>query len=76
MKITASLIDIIGTRRQDRASTGRTGREEERYGRREKRRSKRIVIVAVGGVRDRSLKSLETSFNHILAILADVIKLG
>ena len=42
MKITASLIDIIGRRRQDRASTGRTGREEKRYGRREKRRSKRI----------------------------------
>ena len=42
MKITASLIDIIGTRRLDRASTGRTGREEKRYGRREKRRSKRI----------------------------------
>ena len=48
--------------------------EEER--KEEAKESIQRVIVAVGGVRDRSLKSLETSFNHILAILADVIKLG
>ena len=48
--------------------------EEER--KEEAKESIQKVIVAVGGVRDRSLKSLETSFNHILAILANVIKLG
>ena len=45
-------------------------------GQRVEKRNKIGVNVEIECVGDRSLKSLETSFNHILAILAYVIKLG
>ena len=61
---------ISGTRRQNKNQVD--GQEEKEI---------EIEIdfkeeLNIGCVGDRSLKSLETSFNHILAILAYVIKLG
>ena len=63
-------INISGTRRQNKNKID--GQEEKEI---------KIEIylkeeLNIGCVGDRSLKSLETSFNHILAILAYVIKLG